>query len=142
MATAKKTTKKTTKKTVKRTPAPKPVVEVVQEEPVKEEPVQKTAEQLRWENERKIAQGEKNVIQEIKKSEKEGLIRFHVPRDSTSGDGYAFERSINGHFIRLKAGDTVELPEYIVKFIEKSLTIQRISEKKYDMYKGSGVNLT
>lgn len=136
--TAKKTTKKTTaKKTVKRTPAPKPVVEVVQEEPV-----QKTAEQLRWENERKIAQGEKNVIQKIKKSEKEGLIRFHVPRDSTSGDGYAFERSINGHFIRLKAGDTVELPEYIVKFIEKSLTIQRISDKKYDMYKGSGVNLS
>lgn len=62
-------------------------------------------------------------------------VRFYVPRDPTSGDDQYFERSINGHIIRLKAGEVRELPLWLVEFIEEHISIQRVNESAYGEYK-------
>ena len=62
-------------------------------------------------------------------------VRFYVPRDPTSGDDQYFERSINGHIIRLKAVEIRELPLWLVEFIEERISIQRLNESAYDEFK-------
>lgn len=76
--------------------------------------------------------GEAATIAEMQQEEK---VRFYVPRDPTSGDEEYFERSINGTFIRLRAGEIRTLPLSLVEFIEERINIQRMSERAYDAYK-------
>ena len=59
------------------------------------------------------------------------LVRFYVPRDPSNGDSNFFERSINGHILRLKAGTVMELPLWLVEFVESRLEIQRLSNEEY-----------
>lgn len=70
------------------------------------------------------------------------LVRFYVPQDPTNGDRMFFERSINGHILRLKAGTVMELPLWLVEFIESRLEIQRLSDAEYEAYtRESGVKI-
>lgn len=109
--------------TKKRTPAKKPApAPKVEKEPVpvvtpKPEPE---------------ADGEAAIVHELESGD---MVRFYVPRDPSSGDEQYFERSINGRIIRLRAGEVLTLPLWLVEFIEERISIQRISERAYDAYK-------
>lgn len=98
-------------------------------------PKQKTKEEL----ERDIANGDKAFARAIKESQdKKDLIRFYIPKEVSIGGDY-FERSFNGHIIRLKVGRIVELPRFLVDYIESCIQIRRLSEEKASVYQqGSG----
>ena len=98
-------------------------------------PKQKTKEEL----ERDIANGDKAFARAIKESQdKKDLVRFYIPKEAGIGDAY-FERSFNGHIIRLKVGRIVELPRFLVDYIESCINIRRLSEEKASVYQqGNG----
>lgn len=98
-------------------------------------PKQKTKEEL----EREINDGDKAFAKAIQKSQSENdLIRFYVPKDISIGGEY-FERSFNGHIIRLKVGSVVELPRFLVDYIESCINIRRLTEEKAKIYQtGAG----
>lgn len=79
-----------------------------------------------------VADGEAAIIKELQSGD---MVRFYVPRDPSSGDEQFFERSINGHIIRLRAGEVRTLPLWLVEFIEERISIQRLSERSYDDFK-------
>jgi len=98
-------------------------------------PKQKTKEEL----ERDIANGDKAFANAIKESQNEkDLIRFYIPKEISPGNDY-FERSFNGHIIRLKVGQIVELPKFLVDYIESRIEIRRESDRRTEAYQtGAG----
>lgn len=98
-------------------------------------PKQKTKAEL----ERDIQNGDKAFAEAIKESQdKNDLIRFYIPKELSSGSDF-FERSFNGHVIRLKVGKVVELPQFLVDYIEGCIEIRRLSEEQASPYKtGAG----
>lgn len=129
---AKSTSNKPTNKAQKA--APKAVAEVAA--PVVSETVatveEATAEAAEAQEETPEADGEAAIVRQLSSTD---MVRFYVPRDPTSGDEQFFERSINGHVIRLRAGEVRTLPLWLVEYIEERITIQRISNSAYDEFK-------
>lgn len=95
----------------------------------------KTKEEL----ERDIQNGDKAFASAIKESQdKKDLVRFYIPKELGSGGDY-FERSFNGHIIRLKVGQIVELPEFLVDYIEGCIEIRRLTDERASAYqRGAG----
>ena len=93
---------------------------------------QKTKEEL----ERDIANGDKAFAEAIKNEN--DLIKFYIPKELATG-GEFFERSFNGHIIRLRVGRIVEMPRFLVDYIESCIQIRRISDERASAYqRGSG----
>lgn len=91
-----------------------------------------TVEAVEAQEETTETDGEAAIVRELQSTD---MVRFYVPRDPTSGDERFFERSINGHVIRLRAGEVRTLPLWLVEYIEERVTIQRISNSAYDEFK-------
>lgn len=98
-------------------------------------PKQKSKAEL----ERDIQNGDKAFADAIKESQNEkDLIRFYIPKELSPGNDF-FERSFNGHVIRLKVGSVVELPQFLVDYIESCIEIRRMSDEQVLAYKtGAG----
>lgn len=129
---AKSTLNKSTNKTQKA--APTAIVEAVAPVVAKTTATveEETAEASEAQEEVPETDGEAAIVRELQGTE---MVRFYVPRDPTSGDEQFFERSINGHVIRLRAGEVRTLPLWLVEYIEERITIQRISNSAYDEFK-------
>ena len=86
-------------------------------------------------------QGEKNVVKAIRIDNEH--IPFIIPLDpSVSSDIQWWERSINGHILRLQRGKLYELPRYLVDYIETRVRLRRMSEASAEVFTvGSGKQL-
>lgn len=98
-------------------------------------PKQKTKAEL----ERDIANGDKAFAESIKKSqEQKDTVKFYIPKELSPGGDY-WERSFNGHIIRLKVGKIVELPSFLAKYIESCINIRKVSDEMASAYQhGAG----
>lgn len=67
---------------------------------------------------------------------KEKRIPLHI--EPVNGEEY-WEGGINGHFFRIRTGETVEVPASLARIIEQSAKTRRMAAEKVKAYaKGKG----
>lgn len=64
---------------------------------------------------------------------KEKKISLHI--EPVNGEAF-WEGGINGHFFRVKTGETVEVPESLARIIEQSGKTRRMAEARVKSYAG------
>lgn len=69
-----------------------------------------------------------------KKLKAEPKVRIIIAEDGTNK---YWEGGINGHFFRIRRGESVEIPESLAKVIDQSARVIRESEKKVKEYKSA-----
>ena len=121
-------------------PAPAPVAEQVASEP---QIVAPSAPKTLQEFEHVAAVASRQAEQNVKKAMREDdLVTIQVPPDPR-GEIVVFERTFNGHLVKLHAGEITELPRFLANAVTKSIRLQYISDKRAERYtKDGGVDLT
>ena len=68
---------------------------------------------------------------------------FIIPYDpALDGGNQYWERSINGHILRLQRGKQYSMPRYIVDFIESRVNLQRLADESVSKFSsGAGIHL-
>jgi len=64
---------------------------------------------------------------------KEKKVRLHI--EPVNGES-AWEGGINGHFFRIRTGETVEVPESLARIIEQSAKTRRMAAARVKAYAG------
>lgn len=96
------------------------------EAPVAEKPVEAPVERP------------KDVVAELRSDD---IVTFVIPTDPGM-EHQVWERSINGHILRLRRGVELSLPRYLVDFIRSRIKIQVTSDEAMARYTaGKGVKL-
>lgn len=87
------------------------------------------------------ATGEQGVINAIADDSEE--ILFIIPPDpSVASEVQWWERSINGHVLRLQRGKPYVLPKYLVNYIQSKIKIRTMSDASVEAFTvGSGKHL-
>ena len=149
-STAKKAstgTKKTSTAAKKPTqPKPKPVpatAPVIEQEVAAPQFVAPAAPKTLQEFEHVAAVASRQAEQNVKKAmQEDDLVTIQVPPDPR-GEIVVFERTFNGHLVKLHAGEITELPRFLANAVTKSIRLQYISDKRAERYtKDGGVDLT
>ena len=70
-----------------------------------------------------------------KKLKKEKKVAVILPKD---GKGEFWEGGINGHFFRIRKGQTVEVPKSLAKLMEQNDATIREMEKIAEEFQGEG----
>ena len=85
--------------------------------------------------------GEKAVVKAI--ASDNDILPFIIPLDpGVDSRNQWWERSINGHILRLQRGKRYDLPRYLVDFIEARIQIQRVSDESVSVFtSGNGARL-
>lgn len=126
--------------TPKPVPVPAPVIEQEEAEP---QFVAPAAPKTLQEFEHVAAVASRQAEQNVKKAMREDdLVTIQVPPDPR-GEIVVFERTFNGHLVKLHAGEITELPRFLANAVTKSIRLQYISDKRAERYtKDGGVDLT